>query len=398
MKKVIILEGPDNIGKTTLAQDLSASINAEINVRHFGPPKEKGEKALQEQLETLRRETTAIQHGNGIEIWDRSFIGEMVYGPMYRTTQYAHSVYEKEMLTVCKKLSQRIFVVCLFADLEWYKKMEIKPKKDEKTKYQMMSDAENIAIAFVNVVTRLPLQYRLLVNCHNYPTFDVRNIYIANRVRGWLKAKPFVHTRADSYRYSFFNTAQRLWDKRKGLTRDVIQCSAFEDKSCGIGRDHRRTSEYGKMEQAPTEGCGAIDPKYVFVGEAPGKNGCGKLGIPFYNDPSGNLLQDTLTYMGILPTEYYMTNVVKCTPLNSKLADYVDHTTRKDLECVRELSVELQRMKVTDRTTVIAIGKVADYELTRLNIPHTMILHPAYYLRNGKRYEFIRDFRKLVKG
>ena len=53
-------------------------------LHHLGAPKEKGKKALQEQLATLGDVLLRVANTDDVEVWDRSVIGESVYGPSYR--------------------------------------------------------------------------------------------------------------------------------------------------------------------------------------------------------------------------------------------------------------------------------------------------------------------------
>lgn len=395
MKRIIILEGPDNIGKSYLADYLHERITTPVIVRHFGPPEKKGHKVLQEQLRVLRREAMGIDDGRDIEIWDRSVIGEEVYGPMYRTGRYNHTEYHVELSYELRKRARQIFFVVLYTDGEIFKRLKIKPKTDEDMVYKKQTEAMNVARAFVNVATNLRLKNTLFVNCANYETFDDRNNYITRRVQAWLKLKRYRYDMAEDYSQTFFNAKSMLWKPEVGFVRRPYECNAFDNKTCMIGRDHRKHSEYGQDYGVPTSACGAIrNVDFIFVGEAPGHKGCGKLGIPFFGDMSGNLLQEALDSCGIFPTRYYMTNVVKCCPKDNKVHEYGDVQA---LTCTQQLKTELEGiMKKNPEAGVIALGKVAAAELAKLRVEHKMMYHPAYFLRTGTGDNFITDFRKVV--
>ena len=407
MKRVIILEGPDNIGKSYLATALTNELidagYKHTKLRHFGPPTKKGLEILQEQLDVLSHEANEMHRHEHIEIWDRSVIGEAVYGPLYRTGEYDAKEYWKELVEFCRAFQRKIMVVAFYADVSWYKSMQLRPKKDELKEYQGMAAAEKISTAFVNVVTKLPLKQRLLVNCHNYISLDVRNSYITARIRAWLKLFPFQHGQTNNYRHTFLNATQTQWEGRVGFRKERLthyQCDEYNDRTCPIGRDHRELAAFGKEYRRPTNGCGArVRVKYIFVGEAPGGNGCGKLGLPFYDDLSGNLMQTALDTLGILVTEYYMTNVVKCTPKDNKLDEYCVVAPVHRLQCTQQLAGEIAAIqKVNRKAKVIAVGKVAAEELARIKIDHVMIYHPAYYLRMGIRDKFTDDLKKVLEG
>ena len=106
MKRVIILEGPDNIGKSYLATALTNELidagYKHTKLRHFGPPTKKGLEILQEQLDVLNHEANEMHRHEHIEIWDRSVIGEAVYGPLYRAGAYDEKVYWDELVDFCR--------------------------------------------------------------------------------------------------------------------------------------------------------------------------------------------------------------------------------------------------------------------------------------------------------
>jgi len=400
MKKAVIIEGPDNLGKTTLARFLQSEFvgTHDFAYVHCGPPEGNGTDALKYQCQYLAQTMRAFKNGDGLEIWDRSIIGECVYGPMYR--EYDHACYDALLRTELLGIGSRLFNIVLYTNGECYKRMKIQKKANETKAYQTQNEAPKIAIQFVDVFTKLGLKHTLYINCENYESFDARNTYIMKRVRAWLHLKPYEHLHTGDFTHTFFNNGQMIWKKGVGFMRWRYECDSYTDKLCKIGIDHATTSIFGKTVKRPTTACGATNNvAYLFVGEAPGQQGCGQLGIPFYDDRSGNLMQVTLDRLGIHPTHYYMTNVVKCCPKSNALSEYVDNQSRRNLECVKGLKTELLRIITMNPTVkVIALGKVAGYELSRFGIQHRVVYHPAYYLRMGISDDFLRELKLVVEA
>lgn len=398
MKKAVIIEGPDNLGKTTLACLIQKEFALhDPTIEHCGPPEGDGDQALEYQLKYLATTMKSFHHDDGLEIWDRSIIGECVYGPMYR--EYDHDRYEMHLVKELESIESRLFNIVLYTNGDVYKQMGIQSKADETKAYQTQKASPKIAIKFVDVFTKLALKHTLYINCENYESFDSRNKYILKRVRAWLNLRSYEHLHTGDFSHTFFNNSQMLWKKGIGFMRWRYECNSYTDKNCEIGIDHATISIFGKVAKRPTTACGASDNvKYIFVGEAPGQDGCGSLGIPFYDDRSGNLMQITLDRLGIHPTQYYMTNAVKCCPSSNNLNAYVGNQDRRALECVIALKDEVLRiMKKSPKAKVIAIGKVAGYELARFGIQHHSIYHPAYYLRMGISDEFYRALKMIVE-
>lgn len=401
MKRVIIVEGPDNIGKTTLIGKISEVLHemkAPNEIRHWGPPKKEGAAALQEQLKVLEKELKGLKSASEkLELWDRSIIGESVYGPMFR--KYDHGKYLDQLLTL-KTFEKQILFIVMYADQSTYINFNIKPKKDEKVEYQKQSTAQSIAVKFVNLAARLNLKNTIYINCNNYLSLEQRNEYIVRRVKLWLKKKRFEHNHTGDYTHSFFNETQMLWGTGKGfLDRERYDCSEFEQQLCSIGNDHVRESEFGKMHERPTGACGADELiKYIFIGEAPGKNGCGNLGIPFYDDVSGNLFQTALDALGIHPVHYYMTNIIKCCPFDNDLAAYGNMKYQLSRECVKNIITELDAIRdFNPRAKVFAVGKVPTKLLGALKYDNIASLyHPAYYCRIGQSDRFILDLKAAI--
>jgi len=87
MIKRIVIEGADNVGKTTVANILKDRFNSKSNsvkIMHFtGPPNELTQKEnFIESLNIINDFANAAT--NNLYITDRDIYGEIVYGPMYR--------------------------------------------------------------------------------------------------------------------------------------------------------------------------------------------------------------------------------------------------------------------------------------------------------------------------
>lgn len=97
--KHIILEGGDQLGKSTLISGIINHFNADnVNIRHFGkPPKifPEGISPLEFQFTCFEKEAYLLEciyqleedvfnYYENIVIWNRSHLGEYVYGQMFR--------------------------------------------------------------------------------------------------------------------------------------------------------------------------------------------------------------------------------------------------------------------------------------------------------------------------
>lgn len=107
--KLIVCEGPDGAGKSTLVDTLSDDLGLEIGVR--------GVADRSKLYEVTRRDTyTALSEavkGNAKpKIWDRLFFSELVYAPMAGRT----SEFDQEESIIIKRVMQSIgcpVIVCL---------------------------------------------------------------------------------------------------------------------------------------------------------------------------------------------------------------------------------------------------------------------------------------------
>jgi len=398
MGQVVILEGPDNIGKTWFGQKLAKKHNAKLV--HCGPPKGDVDKVLQSQLDLLDETMDNVDVLKGIEIWDRSVVGESVYGPLYRN--YDHSQYFERLKELLHEYESKILLIVFYANEETYEKFGIPKKADEKVTYQTKGESQRISVKFVDVATELGLRNTLYINCNNYSSIDARNNYIDLRINAWLKRKRFEFVSSNDYTRTFFNLHDRLWENGIGFIKSPYKCKQFDKRTCKIGVDFRKDGVTVETTHVnPTGAVGATkNVRYIFVGESTGFNDRGpQLCHPFYNGASGCLFQTTLTSLGIHPTYYYLTNVLKCNPKDHNLAKYL--SPGKDplmkFECVQRFEGELDNIRADNPDAkVISLGAIASKELSRLKIDHAMVYHPAYYLRMGIRERFMSDLKVAI--
>lgn len=61
-------------------------------------------------------------------------------------------------------------------------------------------------------------------------------------------------------------------------------------------------------------GCGPLDAKVLFVGEAPGRLGADASNVPFHGDKAGHNFESLIEQVGITRYEAFVTNAVLCNP------------------------------------------------------------------------------------
>jgi len=104
-------------------------------------------------------------------------------------------------------------------------------------------------------------------------------------------------------------------------------------------------------------GAGNGDPtaRVMFVGEAPGRLGAGRTGIPFYGDESGRRFEAFLALAGLSRSEVFVTNTILCNPLDAKSNNRRPLTS----EIRRCLPFLRAQVEAVDPVVVVALGDVA---------------------------------------
>jgi DNA polymerase len=136
-------------------------------------------------------------------------------------------------------------------------------------------------------------------------------------------------------------------------------------------------------------GYGDPQARIVFVGEAPGRHGADRTGVPFSGDKSGRVLQRILIALGLAAEQApadapqlrcFVTNVVRCCPPANRTP-----TPREQSNCVPLLAHELE---IIEPRIVVPIGLVALRVICRFFLGETpraiRPLHATPLRANGR--------------
>jgi thymidylate kinase len=167
--KLIILEGGDRLGKSTIIEGLCKHFNYDnVTVRHFGKPP-KGytpEQTLDIQFQCFAYEATLLksyehkdyfyEYFPNIVIWNRSHLGEYVYSQMFRNAN-SNEVkkrlldFEQFWLSQYQNILSSAYLITLTADPEFFLSKEdgnsFSNKIEDKTKeLELFKEAHDFSI------------------------------------------------------------------------------------------------------------------------------------------------------------------------------------------------------------------------------------------------------------
>lgn len=102
--------------------------------------------------------------------------------------------------------------------------------------------------------------------------------------------------------------------------------------------------------------------RVLFVGEAPGRYGAGRSGVPFHGDEAGRRFESLLAVAGLTRDDVFVTNAVLCNPLDAS-----GRNRRPKASEVANCAAFLRRqVEVVDPEVVVALGVVALEALGRI--------------------------------
>lgn len=93
------------------------------------------------------------------------------------------------------------------------------------------------------------------------------------------------------------NSKQLLFDDLVSKVNDCSRCSRMSQRRRVLGSSN-----------------GSLNSEVVFIGEAPGRLGADKFGIPLYGDQTGRNFEWLISNAGIARKDIFITNAVLCNP------------------------------------------------------------------------------------
>ena len=162
MEKLVIIEGTDRTGKDTLVNRLVESSENSVK-RHFSfPPGDTDEdKAFFQQLSFNQEfriwRLIDREMRNTLTVWNRSYLGEMVYGTIYRDTKPHEWVWDLEKHWEMH-IDPRVYLVLLYADPEF-----LVGQEDGKSHSGKLEDKKSEVSAFLETFENTAIQKKLLI-------------------------------------------------------------------------------------------------------------------------------------------------------------------------------------------------------------------------------------------
>lgn len=138
---------------------------------------------------------------------------------------------------------------------------------------------------------------------------------------------------------------------------------------CRDAHDCRICPELAEKTAVLSELNGALEPRVMFIAEAPGRQGADRTRRPFYGDKSGENFQVLLDSIGLTRDEIFITNAVMCSPRTA--TDANRKPTRAEM---RNCSSFLKRtIDLIDPSVVATLGSVA-LDAVKAIEPHSLKL------------------------
>ena len=404
-----IVEGPDNIGKTTMIDGIASKLSKagiDVRVEHFGAPKgkTKADKIMYAMDEatstahTIRALANEAFSQDIVLIHDRSIFGELVYSK-YRG--YGAEHLNEVVMTLSSINHLRTTFIILYGNANDAKRVGVGFKDDCNEDYAQRDEMQSVSDEFVRRIHALdyPAARKLVFNLANYASLDERNTYVYAHVRAITNDVTYKFKRTNSHVDTPFNAKQQIFGDEGFVANTVFKCKRYS--TCPLGKEHKLNCKDNGGLSAPIYGYGGMQPKMIFIGEVSHHNPDFAGHLPFYNSVSGNLLQQALYDLKISPFDVYITNVIKCTPRNNDLGIYSNIVNAAELACVSNISAEIRALK--PRTNlVVCLGATAyAFAMYKISKKHGFnikrVTHPSYHARMGTSDKFVTDISKILR-
>jgi uracil-DNA glycosylase len=138
---------------------------------------------------------------------------------------------------------------------------------------------------------------------------------------------------------------------------------------CQAARVCRVCPDLADKQAVLSDWNGALDPKVLFIAEAPGRQGADRTRRPFYGDKSGANFQTLLDSIGLTREEIFITNSVMCSPRT--VTDANRKPSRAEISsCSSFLKTTIE---LIDPPLIATLGSVA-LDALKLIEPHSITL------------------------
>lgn len=117
---------------------------------------------------------------------------------------------------------------------------------------------------------------------------------------------------------------------------------------------------------------GPVPAPVMCVGEAPGRLGAGRTGVPFSGDVAGARFERLLGEAGLRRVDVFVTNAILCLPVDGAGRNRAPRRTEVQA-CGRWLE---ETLRLVDPALVVAMGTVALYALALIQ-PHGLVVSNA---------------------
>lgn len=131
----------------------------------------------------------------------------------------------------------------------------------------------------------------------------------------------------------------------------------------------RRCPRMAGSARVLNAGCGSLNAKVMFIGEAPGRLGADASELPFHGDKSGHNFESLLEQVGLSRYDSFVTNAVLCNPKDAA----GNNATPSPSEVANCAPFLKEQLELVDAPVVVTLGAVA-LRATSLVSPHALTL------------------------
>ncbi len=125
---------------------------------------------------------------------------------------------------------------------------------------------------------------------------------------------------------------------------------------------------------------GNINSKVVFIGEAPGRLGADRTGIPFHGDQTGQNFERLLQFAGLTRQQIFITNAVLCNPRDEK-----GNNSAPNKDEVRNCSLYLSMLiDIIEPEIIVPLGQCA---LRSLHIIEAHQIELRHHVRKPVKWD-----------